>query len=205
MWSASFPFAPASFPLKQKILGNTRFPRIHHGGDKRDRTADLLNAIQALSQLSYTPIFSSLFSQLLHYSKVRMFCQGVFSFFFFPVLLHESANLHPRIKRRVTVIHEGRICKRVCGKATGICEPFGQTINNRPWRRAGIAYCPALWLFLRLLILGGFQGKILYKAHGYTDLETIFNGRPVLPYATTWNESRIPNESKIQTLHCVGH
>ena len=30
------------------------------GGDKRDRTADLLNAIQALSQLSYTPIFGSL-------------------------------------------------------------------------------------------------------------------------------------------------
>ena len=29
------------------------------GGDKRDRTADLLNAIQALSQLSYTPIFSA--------------------------------------------------------------------------------------------------------------------------------------------------
>ena len=27
-----------------------------HGGDKRDRTADLLNAIQALSQLSYTPM-----------------------------------------------------------------------------------------------------------------------------------------------------
>ena len=26
------------------------------GGDKRDRTADLLNAIQALSQLSYNPI-----------------------------------------------------------------------------------------------------------------------------------------------------
>ncbi len=25
------------------------------GGGKRDRTADLLNAIQALSQLSYTP------------------------------------------------------------------------------------------------------------------------------------------------------
>ena len=29
------------------------------GGDKRDRTADLLNAIQALSQLSYTPIGDS--------------------------------------------------------------------------------------------------------------------------------------------------
>ena len=28
-----------------------------YGGDKRDRTADLLNAIQALSQLSYTPMF----------------------------------------------------------------------------------------------------------------------------------------------------
>ena len=31
------------------------------GGDKRDRTADLLNAIQALSQLSYTPEYSDLF------------------------------------------------------------------------------------------------------------------------------------------------
>ena len=30
-----------------------------YGGDKRDRTADLLNAIQALSQLSYTPVYSS--------------------------------------------------------------------------------------------------------------------------------------------------
>ena len=29
---------------------------VYLGGDKRDRTADLLNAIQALSQLSYTPI-----------------------------------------------------------------------------------------------------------------------------------------------------
>ena len=30
------------------------------GGDKRDRTADLLNAIQALSQLSYTPEYFAL-------------------------------------------------------------------------------------------------------------------------------------------------
>ena len=29
---------------------------VSFGGDKRDRTADLLNAIQALSQLSYTPM-----------------------------------------------------------------------------------------------------------------------------------------------------
>ena len=28
-----------------------------NGGDKRARTADLLNAIQALSQLSYAPKF----------------------------------------------------------------------------------------------------------------------------------------------------
>ena len=32
------------------------------GGDKRDRTADLLNAIQALSQLSYTPEYFVRFS-----------------------------------------------------------------------------------------------------------------------------------------------
>jgi hypothetical protein len=34
-------------------LKNTRF--IVTGGGKRDRTADLLHAMQALSQLSYTP------------------------------------------------------------------------------------------------------------------------------------------------------
>ncbi len=33
----------------------------HPGGDKRDRTADLLTASQALSQLSYTPIILKLF------------------------------------------------------------------------------------------------------------------------------------------------
>ncbi len=36
------------------------------GGDKRDRTADLLNAIQALSQLSYTPIFVATSLTLSH-------------------------------------------------------------------------------------------------------------------------------------------
>ena len=40
----------ARFDFHQNEL--FRFP---DGGDKRDRTADLLNAIQALSQLSYTP------------------------------------------------------------------------------------------------------------------------------------------------------
>ena len=41
-----------------------------HGGDKRDRTADLLNAIQALSQLSYTPMLPETldFAGFLSYS-----------------------------------------------------------------------------------------------------------------------------------------
>ena len=39
----------------KKAVGQTN-GLVISGGDKRDRTADLLNAIQALSQLSYTPI-----------------------------------------------------------------------------------------------------------------------------------------------------
>ena len=59
-------------PIKQRK--SSEFFRIQNffftdrmlcGGDKRDRTADLLNAIQALSQLSYTPIFDSLFGDSL--------------------------------------------------------------------------------------------------------------------------------------------
>ena len=48
------------------------------GGDKRDRTADLLNAIQALSQLSYTPIFRPM-RNVLKYSKRPPVCQPFFS------------------------------------------------------------------------------------------------------------------------------
>jgi hypothetical protein len=46
---------------KQKIHANRKVcmdSTFSSGGDKRDRTADLLNAIQALSQLSYTPMFN---------------------------------------------------------------------------------------------------------------------------------------------------
>ena len=50
------------------------------GGDKRDRTADLLNAIQALSQLSYTPKFNCAVRQLLYYS---INWRNVNSFFLF--------------------------------------------------------------------------------------------------------------------------
>ena len=44
---------------KKKVPNHLRFRTFSFnvpGGDKRDRTADLLNAIQALSQLSYTPV-----------------------------------------------------------------------------------------------------------------------------------------------------
>lgn len=34
------------------------------GGDGRDRTVDLLNAIQALSQLSYAPATSTIISEM---------------------------------------------------------------------------------------------------------------------------------------------
>ena len=43
-------------PVYTKQKTEDQSPRFLLGGDKRDRTADLLNAIQALSQLSYTPI-----------------------------------------------------------------------------------------------------------------------------------------------------
>ena len=57
------------------------------GGDKRDRTADLLNAIQALSQLSYTPIFGFVLTSwpvvltgdVSYYSRGGGKCQQVFS------------------------------------------------------------------------------------------------------------------------------
>ena len=43
---------------KENVLKSFDFRTF--GGDKRDRTADLLNAIQALSQLSYTPMCGEL-------------------------------------------------------------------------------------------------------------------------------------------------
>ena len=54
---------------KEKIL-RPYGCRILRGGDKRDRTADLLNAIQALSQLSYTPMLPETldFAGFLSYS-----------------------------------------------------------------------------------------------------------------------------------------
>ena len=47
-------FGPFHETMNQKKNGNLCC-RSFFGGDKRDRTADLLTASQALSQLSYTP------------------------------------------------------------------------------------------------------------------------------------------------------
>ena len=51
------------------------------GGDKRDRTADLLNAIQALSQLSYTPELVDCFLQLVYDIILYRRFQELFLFF----------------------------------------------------------------------------------------------------------------------------
>ena len=74
----------------KKAVGKTN-GLVNSGGDKRDRTADLLNAIQALSQLSYTPIFGSLFGQLLYYSIPAEFVNSFFSFFQRPFFSRFSA------------------------------------------------------------------------------------------------------------------
>ena len=52
------------------------------GGDKRDRTADLLNAIQALSQLSYTPILVRCSPAHEYYNRCRSKMQHFFTSFF---------------------------------------------------------------------------------------------------------------------------
>ena len=55
---------------KFKSPETVKFQGFLFGGDKRDRTADLLNAIQALSQLSYTPMLPETldFAGFLSYS-----------------------------------------------------------------------------------------------------------------------------------------
>ena len=59
-------------------MGN-KFGLCCFGGDKRDRTADLLNAIQALSQLSYTP--TSVVSQLgLFYEFVFVLASSIIGY-----------------------------------------------------------------------------------------------------------------------------
>ena len=67
---------------------NVGIKRFYGGGDEGDRTPYLLNAIQALSQVSYTPtapapISAALFSRVLYYIiKSFLRCQPrIFNFF----------------------------------------------------------------------------------------------------------------------------
>gem|GEM_PF-3217113 len=66
----------------------------YFGGGKRDRTADLLHAMQALSQLSYTPVptsFSLLVTELSarrHNKDGPDACQLLFTDFLPNVLLN---------------------------------------------------------------------------------------------------------------------
>ena len=59
------------------------------GGDKRDRTADLLHAMQALSQLSYTP------KKRAHYNDRPLPCKAA-SPDFLQILVHARQQLFAR-------------------------------------------------------------------------------------------------------------
>jgi hypothetical protein len=80
------PFPDVSTFGKEKTLKSDDFKVFSSlfrafGGDKRDRTADLLNAIQALSQLSYTPKFLRISQVQGYYIRLFSKMQALFSFF----------------------------------------------------------------------------------------------------------------------------
>ena len=66
-----------------------------NGGGKRDRTADLLNAIQALSQLSYTPTLGSLKTKQQRKAYAFLQPHGLLRAFAFR--LFESFDSYPSI------------------------------------------------------------------------------------------------------------
>ena len=79
-----------SFFQKPSVLKNKRKNRYNpwvvtvfplFGGDNRDRTDDLLNAIQALSQLSYTPIHMKLTQTIINYTTFFLFVNTFFKYF----------------------------------------------------------------------------------------------------------------------------
>ena len=72
-------FSKQKIHAKRKVCMDSTFSI---GGDKRDRTADLLNAIQALSQLSYTPdSFRLSLEARVILSDGRAFVKGVLEIF----------------------------------------------------------------------------------------------------------------------------
>ena len=124
------------------------------GGDKRDRTADLLNAIQALSQLSYTPIFGSLSDSFCIITRYRKMSRG-FSYFSDLIFLLCSPcfprcelthNRHPSVQsistNRPELPQALRFCKCI---PRFICQPV-QDRSGSSCPRSGIFHfataCP---------------------------------------------------------------
>ena len=68
-------------------------PAFENGGGKRDRTDDLLNANQALSQLSYTPRLVLLLARITH---KKFFAPEMVRFVSQKTLRHLSPNATPR-------------------------------------------------------------------------------------------------------------
>ena len=78
---------------KENILKSFDFRTF--GGDKRDRTADLLNAIQALSQLSYTPKWYVLQrTTTICYQMFSLLSTSFFNFFIFSFLREQAPKKH---------------------------------------------------------------------------------------------------------------
>ena len=91
--------------MKRKSPENQWFSGLG-GGDKRDRTADLLNAIQALSQLSYTPMFSYAVETASVLYHRMVICQGgILTLLQLPIV-YDILNL---AKSQYLSILEGRI------------------------------------------------------------------------------------------------
>ena len=91
-----FIFYPKIRKIKSDFAENLQ-SRVIPGGDKRDRTADLLNAIQALSQLSYTPICSSIiFTDIRYYISSGQAVSIFYCYFikpFYVILTARSADI----------------------------------------------------------------------------------------------------------------
>ena len=115
------------FSRKIKSPKNAAFSRLldFNGGDKEDRTPDLLNAIQALSQLSYAPILWNLFSfQCARHPAVNRFgCQS--SGWYFRGLLPTSPSSQLSYAPILYIFHTSilNIAKVICHSFTLIHLP----------------------------------------------------------------------------------
>ena len=92
-------------------------PRLLFGGGKRDRTADLLNAIQALSQLSYTPKRSmTFFYHIRHCLSRKNFILCIIfslSILMAPTFRQHSGR-HEYLLSFLEALHPARVESRIC-------------------------------------------------------------------------------------------